>query len=207
MFSHLLRCLTTHLGTVPHAGFCTKKVRSLAPFGIPVGAGISTRPLLLAGSDTETVLPQLHTVSHQTFRGSQLHLTGPARWSGWANSFFPTYPPSRGPRHFNPSTGPFPAPHPSPSPRAIPVQPPLLHQPPIYVPSTSSPVAVLQPPKRDRSFSPAAARPALQRRRLAPRPAVPPVPGPRTAAAALDVAPRPLKRCRHGRGNPEARER
>ena len=91
-FSNILRHVTEHLGTLPHAGRSTRKIRSLVPFGLPVGAGLSARPILLAGSATEAVLRQLHTVPHHTYRGRQLPMSGPARWSGWAETFCPVYP-------------------------------------------------------------------------------------------------------------------
>jgi len=91
-FSNILRHVTEHLGTLPHAGRSTRKIRSLVPFGLPVGAGLSARPILLAGSATEAVLRQLNTVPHHTYRGRQLPMSGPARWSGWAETFCPLAP-------------------------------------------------------------------------------------------------------------------
>ena len=63
-FSNILRHVTEHLGTLPHAGRSTRKIRSLAPFGLPVGAGLPARPILLAGSATEAVLRQHRSPSH-----------------------------------------------------------------------------------------------------------------------------------------------
>ena len=119
-FSNILRRVTEHLGTLPHAGRSIRKIRSLTPFGLPVGAGLSARPILLAGSATEAVLRQLNTVPHHTYRGRQLPMSGPARWSGWAETFCPVYPV---PRPLRPSASQLrsspPAPASRPHPRPV----------------------------------------------------------------------------------------
>jgi len=217
MFSHLLQQLSAYLGSPPHAGSCSRKIHSLSLFGIPVGAGITTRPVLLAGAVTESVLQQLHSIPHHHFVEQSSSLPRPTRWTGWADSFYPTYPAHCGSHRLPaaPSRALLPPPPDRPLPYPVPQA---------SLSSPSSPVTssneIVQPHHRKRAGSPltTTAPPVRKLRGLIARAvAVPTVTGPRTAAVVFastaydaavdDDAPRPPKRRCHGRGNPEARER
>ena len=76
-----------------YGGVKKKRVYSLAPVGVHRSAGLSRRPILLCGAETENILDQLLRSSCQ---GVPSAASGqPQTIKGWWQSFTPTYPPDR----------------------------------------------------------------------------------------------------------------
>ena len=92
-FSSLLDLATTY--AAPRAlfgGVKKKRVFSLAPVGVHRSSGLSRRPILLCGAETERVLEQLLRSSHP---GVPAAPGKTAALKGWWQTFTPTYPPDR----------------------------------------------------------------------------------------------------------------
>jgi hypothetical protein len=96
-FAQLLRLVADAAAPEPvHAGTHQDRIYSLAALGVPRSAGLSRRPVLLGGLETERLLKQLEDVSRQRAAGTSTRavVNNPA-YSGWAQYFVPRHVPGR----------------------------------------------------------------------------------------------------------------
>jgi hypothetical protein len=85
--------------TMVHPGEQRNVIHSLAPLGVPPSAGVTRRPVLLGGAQTERLLKQLKAVCAQRVERVVLprakqNISNPAH-SGWAERFVPQHLPDR----------------------------------------------------------------------------------------------------------------
>lgn len=99
-FAMLLRMLREVAApALVHPGEHRYNVHSLAPLGVPPSAGLTRRPVLLGGAQTERLLKQLTRVCSQRVEQAagpqkQKAVRNPAH-SGWAEHFVPQHAPDR----------------------------------------------------------------------------------------------------------------
>ena len=95
-FANILRTLTVLLSPLPvHGGHCIRLSYSLAPLGVPRSAGLSRRPILAGGAETERLLHQLEALSTRKTGRQPVGAPGNQRWNGWGQGFVPQHLPAR----------------------------------------------------------------------------------------------------------------
>ena len=89
--SDMLTSLTAYASPqILHGGERKTRVYSLARLGVHCAAGLSRRPILLIGAETEQVVEQ---ISRSSLQGAPI--APGANPKGWWQHFIPSYPPDR----------------------------------------------------------------------------------------------------------------